>query len=87
LSEQWVLIVTPTARRDVRRLDPPIKRRVEEALDRLVKDPGATPLHKLTGRPESRLRVGDWRILVELDHQARTIIVHHILPRGRAYDR
>jgi mRNA interferase RelE/StbE len=87
LSERWVLIITPSARRDVRRLDPPVKRRIEEALDRLAADPGAAQLRRLTGRSQSRLRVGDWRIFVELDHQASTVVVHQVLPRGRAYDR
>jgi mRNA interferase RelE/StbE len=85
LSDRWVVILTPSARRDVGRLDRPVKRRVEEALDRLAADPAAVELRKLQGRPESRLRVGDWRVLLELDHQERAIVVHHVLPRGRAY--
>ncbi|MGH3262678.1 MAG: type II toxin-antitoxin system RelE family toxin [Trebonia sp.] len=87
MTDRWAVILTPTARRDVRRLDREIKRRVEHALDELSADPAAARLRKLKGRPESRLRIGDWRVLLELDHQARTIVVHHILPRGRAYDR
>lgn len=39
------------------------------------------------GRPESRLRVGDWRVIVELDVPERTIVIARVLPRGRAYDR
>jgi mRNA interferase RelE/StbE len=85
LSDRWVVILTPSARRDVRRLDRPVKRRVEEALDRLAEDPAAVELRKLKGRPESRLRVGDWRVLLELDRDERAIVVHHVLPRGRAY--
>ena len=42
-------------------------------------------LRKLTGAPEWRLRIGDWRALVLLDTQARTIQVTRVLPRGRAY--
>jgi mRNA-degrading endonuclease RelE of RelBE toxin-antitoxin system len=40
---------------------------------------------KLTGRPESRLRVGDWRVLVRLDHDQLVVLVIHIRPRERAY--
>ncbi|MGH2853495.1 MAG: type II toxin-antitoxin system RelE family toxin [Solirubrobacteraceae bacterium] len=87
MSGRWVVILTPAARRDVRRLDSQIKRRVEATLDRLANDPESGRLRKLVGRPESRLRVGDWRVFVELDRPARAIVVHHILPRGRAYDR
>jgi mRNA interferase RelE/StbE len=69
------------------RLDRPIRMRVYAALERLASDPRAGKLSKLKGRPESRLRVGDWRVLLELDHERRAIVVHHILPRGRSYDR
>lgn len=57
------------------------------ALERLTESPDKGELRRLTGRPESRLRVGDWRILVELHPEARTIIVKRVLPRGRVYDR
>jgi mRNA interferase RelE/StbE len=87
LSSRWFVIVTPTARRDLRRLDLQVKRRVESVLDQLATDPNSSHLRKLAGRPELRVRVGDWRILVELDRPTRTIVVHHVLPRGRAYDR
>ena len=81
------LIITPTARRDIRQLDSQVKHRIEMALDRLAADPRSSELRKLTGRPELRLRVGDWRVLVELDRSAHAIVIHHVLPRGRAYDR
>jgi mRNA-degrading endonuclease RelE of RelBE toxin-antitoxin system len=57
------------------------------ALEHLAKDPHSGKLSRLTSRPESKLRVGEWRIIVELDHAARTVVVHQVLPRGRAYDR
>ena len=57
------------------------------AIARLVSDPQSADLRKLKGRPESRLRVGDWRVILELDVAARTIIIDRVLPRGRAYDR
>jgi mRNA interferase RelE/StbE len=78
--------LTRAATRDLRRLDAPIRRRVHAALQQLAVDaqqPGA--LRKLTGAPEHRLRVGDWRALLLLDTQTRTIIVTRVLPRGRAY--
>jgi mRNA interferase RelE/StbE len=69
------------------RLDPAIRSRIASALDRLSTDPRNGSLRKLTGRPERRLRVGGWRILVELDIETHTIRVARILPRGRAYER
>jgi mRNA-degrading endonuclease RelE of RelBE toxin-antitoxin system len=85
LSDDWVVVLTPSARRDIRRLDRQVSRRVEQALDQLAANPASAHLRKLKGRNESRLRVGDWRVLLELDHQAHAVVVHHVLPRGCAY--
>ena len=41
----------------------------------------------MTGRSESRLRVGDWRVLVEVHNDTKEIRVQRVLPRGRAYER
>jgi mRNA-degrading endonuclease RelE of RelBE toxin-antitoxin system len=69
------------------RLDQTVRRRVGGSLDALAENPYGGALRKLTSRPGSRLRVGDWRVLVELDAEARVIHVNRVLPRGRAYDR
>jgi mRNA interferase RelE/StbE len=82
----WRVELTRTAHRDLRRLDPPVRSRVEGSLRALAQDPHrAGMVRKLTGAPEWRLRIGDWRALVLLDTQARTIQVTRVLPRGRAY--
>ena len=85
---EWTVVFGRNAERDMRRLDPSVRGRVVTALETLATDrhrPGA--LRKPTGAPESRLRVGDWRALVELEEQSRTIKVVRVLPRGHAYDR
>lgn len=82
----WLVELTRTAIRDLRRIDPPIRRRIQAALAALAQNPhrpGA--LRKLTNAPEHRLRVGDWRALILLDPETRTITVTRVLPRGRAY--
>ena len=76
---RWGIEVTPRARRDVRNLDPPVSRRVREAL------PAEAQLMRLQGSDELRLRVGDWRVRLRLDSATRTIVVLRVLPRGRAY--
>jgi mRNA interferase RelE/StbE len=83
----WRVEVEQRAKKDLARLDLPVRRRVVKAARKLAEDPHSGGLRKLTGRPESRLRVGDWRILVELDTERHVIHVQRVLPRGRAYDR
>ena len=85
MTTGWHVEVTPRARRDLRNLDPPIRRRVLDALDRVTGDPPAGDLAKLAGSEEYRLRVGDWRVRVRLDRAARVVVVLRVLPRGRAY--
>lgn len=73
------------ARRDLRRLDPPVRARVVEALERLAGE-GTGDVRPLTGKPgEYRLRVGDWRVAFVRDREARRLTVLRVLPRGRAY--
>ncbi len=87
-TERWRLELAPSAQRDLRRLDKPVMRRVLDAIDRVVDDPdNAAGVRKLTGRPELRLRVGDWRVLFRREDDVREIVVLRVLPRGRAYDR
>ncbi len=86
-AEPWSIEFERRADSDLERLDPQGKHRVLAAIDRLAGDPHGAALLKLKGRAESRLRVGDWRVIVELDIPARTILIQRILPRGRAYDR
>lgn len=84
----WRIELARAAQRDLRRLDAQVRRRVERGLGELAANPRQSgALRKLSGAPESRLRVGDWRVLVMLEPAARTILVTRVLPRGRAYDR
>jgi mRNA interferase RelE/StbE len=80
-------VISPHGKRDLKRLDPQVRQRIYAALKRTAVDPTTGQLRKLTSRIESRLRVGDWRVLVTLDTDARVIRVNRVLPRGRAYDR
>jgi mRNA interferase RelE/StbE len=86
-TERWSYVVTPPARRDLRRLDPPIKRRIVAALDAFVTDPYAGDIRKIAGGEQWRLRVGEWRVRFDFDDDALLVVVTRVLPRGRAYDR
>jgi mRNA interferase RelE/StbE len=84
----WHLLYANSARRDLKRLDPPIRKRVVAALERLARErSGGSDLVKLKGHTGARLRVGDWRVILELDATSRTIRVKRVLPRGRVYER
>jgi len=79
--------VTRPAERDLARLDPPVRRQVATAIDRLALDPTGPGSVALVGREGRRLRVRGWRDLYRHDNETRTVTVLRVLPRGRAYDR
>jgi len=64
---------------------------VQQAIERKVDDVGSRlavyPHHRLTGRPEYRLRVGDYRVLYEFDAQAGRLFLHYVGNRREIYKR
>jgi len=43
------------------------------------------PHHRLTGRPEYRLRIGDFRVLYEFDAEAGRLFLHYVGHRREIY--
>ena len=67
----------------LKRLNSPLKERIIEAMKGLSEEPPRGDIRALSGRDGYRIRVGDYRILFDIDDQ--NIIVHDIAPRGQAY--
>jgi mRNA interferase RelE/StbE len=84
---RWAVEFERRAERDLERLDPQVARRVLAALDRLRDRDPSLDLRRLQGSDEWRLRVGGWRVRLQLDFETRTVVVVRVLPRGRAYER
>ncbi len=77
---------TRRALRDIRKMTPGVRRRLEIALDQLMDDPKAgDPLH---GEWEDywKLRTGDYRIIYSII-DADTVEVQYVRHRGEAYRR
>lgn len=84
----WRVVVDDRARKDLRRIDPPIRKRILSAIERLAQSAELTgDVKRLQGAHEFRLRVGDWRVRFEREDRKLTIVIVRVLPRGRAYDR
>lgn len=56
-------------------------------IEQLAADPFAANnnVRKLVGREAYRLRVGDWRVIYEIDGGRLVILVLTVAPRGGAY--
>ena len=82
----WRVELTPSAQRDLRRLDPPVAKRILDALVRFA-DTGRGDLQYISDAypPAWRLRVGDWRVRFRRDDVQQILIVLQIRHRGEAY--
>lgn len=79
----WTRQTKRRAARDLDDLSSGDRVAVEGAIERLLDDPGSVDLTKLAGRGNQwRMRVGRWRVILELDTAAGTITVLRVLPRN-----
>ena len=62
-------------------------RLIKEKIEALAATPYApnNNVRKLTGEEGYRLRVGDWRVIYELQDAKLVVVVVKIKPRGEAY--
>ncbi len=82
----WKLIVAGRADKDLASLPAADREAVRRAIKRLVEDPASVDLTKLGGHEDEwRLRVGRWRVRLQLDNSAGAIHVLRVLPRSAAY--
>lgn len=70
----------------MKRLPRNVANTIRARLDILAADPFAAPnVKKLVGVSGYRLRVGDWRILYEIENERVVVLVVAVKPRGGAY--
>ncbi len=80
--------VAPAALRQVRRLDPAARRRVQAAIELLAEQPRPTGAKMLRGgEGEWRVRTGDYRIIYEIHEQVLLLLVVAIWRRRDIYSR
>lgn len=83
----YEILFTKQADRALRKMSRNTARLIREKLDQLAQDPYARNpnVTKLQGRPGYRLRVGDWRVIYELEDDRLVIMVLKVAPRGGVY--
>ena len=81
------IIFTRQASRALRRMPKDVVRLIREKLDQVAADPYAkhTNVTRLQNRPGYRLRVGDWRVIYNVEQDRLVILVLKIGPRGEVY--
>lgn len=82
---QWQVIITPNVKKRLSRLSRPERERLLQALIDLEEDPFHQDVKSLKGRPEWRLRVGQWRVLLRVDSANLVIVALALGTRGDIY--
>jgi mRNA interferase RelE/StbE len=79
------LEVSHTAHRQIRRLPAQTQERVNRVIASLAENPRPPGTKKLTAREGYRVRVGDYRILYQVDDGAKVVTVYRVMVRGDVY--
>ena len=69
------------------RLPAAVQQAAQRKVDDLGTRLGSYPHHRLSGRSEYRMRVGDYRVLYEFDAGAGRLILHYVGHRRAIYRR
>jgi len=84
---RYVVEFTASAAREIRKLDPQIRRRLLDAIEALADEPRPHGARKLVGYDDAwRVRVGDHRVLYEVVDDAVLVTVFKIEHRRAVYE-
>ena len=81
----YELIYSPSALRQLEKLEKPVQERVVTALERLRIRPEACDIKKLVGMQGYRFRVGDYRVIFDIIEEQLNILALKIGHRSKVY--
>ena len=80
--------LTPAATRDLRKLDPTARRRIQAVVELLAENPRPPSATRLVGGAgEWRVRTGDYRVLYEIEDDVLLVLVIRVGHRREVYRR
>jgi mRNA interferase RelE/StbE len=80
------IVILPVAERQLRRIDSGPRKRIDTAILALAGDPRPNGCRKLSGSEEYRIRVGDYRVLYEIEDAVLRILVVRVGHRRDVYE-
>lgn len=85
----YTVELTPAARRTLRKLAPPVQRRIAARIDAQAENPRPDGVVKLTAvePPLYRVREGDWRIVYRIEDNLLFVVVVRVGHRSEVYGR
>ncbi|ASU57150.1 MULTISPECIES: type II toxin-antitoxin system RelE/ParE family toxin [Nocardiopsis] len=84
---RYAIDIKASARKELRKLDGPVRKRIVEAVANLADNPRPDGCKKLTARDGYRIRVGDYRVVYTVDDGQITVVVVKVGARGDVYGR
>ncbi len=83
----WQINYRKSAVRTLARMPRSVAHRIRNRIEQLAQNPYAPDnnVTKLQGREGYRLRVGDWRIIYDLNGEQLIVVILEIGPRGSIY--
>ncbi|MCK9873265.1 type II toxin-antitoxin system RelE/ParE family toxin [Nocardiopsis dassonvillei] len=84
---RYAIEIKASARKELRKLDGSVRKRIVEAVADLADDPRPDGCKKLKARDGYRIRVGDYRVVYTIDDGQITVVVVKVGARGDVYDR
>ena len=83
----YTLVITPSAQKELDRIDDTIFDRIDGKILALAEDPRPHGCRKLRGyRNQWRIRVGDWRVIYVIDDARALVTVTRVAHRREVYD-
>jgi mRNA interferase RelE/StbE len=85
-EERYRLVISEDADKQLQKLDKPVRRRMLLALAKLEDDPRPDGVKKLKGSADRwRIRVGDWRIVYQIEDGELVVLVIAVGHRSKVY--
>ena len=79
---KWELLLAGPARKALKRMPAADRRRLLTVLDAMEQDPFGGDIVRLEAQPVAwRRRVGNWRVLFDIEPEKRRVLVHDVVRR------
>ncbi len=79
--------IATAAERQILKLEASVRRRIFKKLDALATNPRPVGVEKLIAVDAYRVRVGDYRIIYDIEDKTTTVVVHKVGDRKDVYTR
>ncbi len=81
----WNVEIDKAVQNKIKKIPEPEKGRIKQAIIKLRDMPELLDIKKLVGRSGYRLRVGKWRLIIDIYEEKKLISVRSLDSRGQAY--